>query len=296
MAVDSTGNKAIPDQHAMTIIYPWQLDKMDPPVPLDDASYKYKLLAEGDSWFATGAIPSSNLLYEMLFPGVTTILSLARSGDTIVHMGQLAANPVLTTMLAKKGFNYKFDAMLLSGGGNDLIDSARAIIRDKPGQASKASAPESYVEEKILADTLTGVRESYARIVQVRDAPDSQSKGVPVIVHTYDYATPRNAPANFVLAPILGPWLYKALSQFDTGLQQAISDYLFDRLAETLLGLSTGKDALPNVHVVDTRNTLVRAKVEGGNSNDWLNEIHPNGGGYRKIAAKLSAVLAGLLP
>ena len=31
------------------------------------------------------------------------------------------------------------------------------------------------------------------------------------------------------------------------------------------------------------------------NSGDWLNEIHPNGGGYRKIANKLAAKLHKLL-
>jgi hypothetical protein len=48
--------------------------------------------------------------------------------------------------------------------------------------------------------------------------------------------------------------------------------------------------------VVDTRNTLVRANpTERGNSNDWINEIHPNLGGYRKIAARLSARINAVL-
>jgi lysophospholipase L1-like esterase len=53
---------------------------------------------------------------------------------------------------------------------------------------------------------------------------------------------------------------------------------------------------LPNFHVVDTRQTLVPAVLDdAGNCNDWLNEIHPNYRGYRKLAAKLSAGIAGLL-
>jgi lysophospholipase L1-like esterase len=48
--------------------------------------------------------------------------------------------------------------------------------------------------------------------------------------------------------------------------------------------------------VINTRNTLVRANpTEGGNSNDWINEIHPNLGGYRKIAARLSAAVNEVL-
>ncbi len=48
--------------------------------------------------------------------------------------------------------------------------------------------------------------------------------------------------------------------------------------------------------MVDTRRCLVPAKVNAkGNSGDWLNEIHPNGDGYRKIAAKLAEALHALL-
>ena len=40
--------------------------------------------------------------------------------------------------------------------------------------------------------------------------------------------------------------------------------------------------------LVDTRGTLARAQPSAtGNDNDWLNEIHPNTGGYGKIAARL---------
>ena len=96
--------------------------------------------------------------------------------------------------------------------------------------------------------------------------------------------------------PIAGPWLFKAFagSGIEIALQQRIADLLTDGLADALLQLDaeTGSEGrkLPAFHVVDTRNTLVRANpTERGNSNDWINEIHPNLGGYRKIAARLSA-------
>ena len=68
---------------------------------------------------------------------------------------------------------------------------------------------------------------------------------------------------------------------------------MLDTLADTLVEL--GKE-LPAFYVVDTRNTLERADIESkGNSGDWLNEIHPNSDGYRKIANKLAAKLHKLL-
>jgi lysophospholipase L1-like esterase len=53
---------------------------------------------------------------------------------------------------------------------------------------------------------------------------------------------------------------------------------------------------LPAFHVVDTRNLLQRAEIDAkGNSGDWLNEIHPNSDGYRKIADRLAAKLHRVL-
>ena len=53
---------------------------------------------------------------------------------------------------------------------------------------------------------------------------------------------------------------------------------------------------LANVHVIDTLGTLVRAAPDSrGNSNDWLNEIHPNAGGYRKLAAAWRATIEAVI-
>ena len=71
----------------------------------------------------------------------------------------------------------------------------------------------------------------------------------------------------------------------------ALSDYLFQRLADTLLELSqpNGTKKLPNFFVVDSRNTLRRAKLGAtGKSGNWLNEIHPTDRGYAKIGALIA--------
>ena len=206
--VENTNQKAehrlIPD-----IIYWRNLDSADPPISLNDPSYQLKILAEGDSWFSIGALPSSNLLYELRFSKWTIILSLADPGDTVVHMSELASNRNLESVLAKKRFNYKWDAILLSGGGNDLFEALGEIILDKPAKSADPSMPESYIDTKIFTATLRAVQDGYKRIVELRDSKDSLSKNAPVIIHTFDYPTPRNSPANFLFFPVAGPWLYK---------------------------------------------------------------------------------------
>jgi lysophospholipase L1-like esterase len=72
-----------------------------------------------------------------------------------------------------------------------------------------------------------------------------------------------------------------------------IAERMLDALADALLELG---DELPAFHVVDTRNLLQRADIDSrGNSGDWLNEIHPNSDGYRKIANRLAARLHKVL-
>jgi hypothetical protein len=135
--------------------------------------------------------------------------------------------------------------------------------------------------------------------VAVRDSDQSTNHGVPIVVHGYDYATPRNAPARFFSVRLLGPWLYRAFNDKQIGepMRVPISDFLVNVLAEAISVLATGASALPAFHFVDTRNTLERAGADStGLSGDWLNEIHPSQTGYRKIAEKIGARIVGLLP
>ena len=183
--------------------------------------------------------------------------------------------------------------MLLSGGGNDLIDQAADIIRSTPTGTGKNAA--DYVTADRLAAFKQGVQAGYRTIVALRDSDASPNKGKPLIVHTYDYPTPRPAPATFLIVPITKPWMHPVFEKYQVPkpLRIKIAEQLLDALAEALLEL--GKE-LPAFHVVDTRNTLERADIDAkGNSGDWLNEIHPNGDGYRKIANKLAETLNKVL-
>ncbi|MDQ6684890.1 MAG: hypothetical protein M3Z16_07170 [Pseudomonadota bacterium] len=295
----------MPDPHlalAVDIITPRDVNQGEHGASPDDPDYPWHLLSEGDSWFTIAAIPSSNLLFELRLARYAQVLNLAYPGDTLRSIGDLARNTDLKRFLAKRNFCSRFDALLLSGGGNDIIGAAPTLIQPKPARGADPALAESYVDAAALQALLDAIEAGYAGIVALRDSASSKSQGAPVFVHTYDYATPRNAPARFIGGvAIAGPWLFKAFagSGLEIGLQQRISDLLIDRLAATLLSLDSdagGASALPCVHVVDTRDTLVRANpTERGNSNDWINEIHPNGGGYRKIAARISARINDVL-
>ena len=275
------------------IIQAMSLATADYPLQPDDPFYDWRLLAEGDSWFTVGAIPSSNLLYELRLKQRAVVLNLGYPGDTIANVAQLSTNTEFVRRLAHPNWASDWDAVLLSGGGNDLIDRAADLIRATPRGAGRKAA--DYVDTEQLAAFSDDVRAAYTRIVALRDAATSPNRGKPIIVHTYDYPTPRPAPATFLIVPFTRPWMHPVFEarKVPRSLRIGVAAQLLDALAETLLALER---ELPAFHVVDTRNLLQRADIDArGNSGDWLNEIHPNSDGYRKIAARLAAKLHRVL-
>jgi lysophospholipase L1-like esterase len=251
------------------------------------------LLAEGDSWFTISGLPPYNLIFELRFRKHTRIVNCGTPGDTIVSMASIARSQQLREALSP-GIQ-RWDAILLSGGGNDLINAAGNIVLPKSDRPTNSGNPADYCDPAALAELLDDVQDGYRRIAAMRDVPGGPSRGVPIIAHTYDYATPRDAPAIF---GSLGPWLHRAFNdrEIPPADRVALADYLTDRLAERLLELTDGTNKIPDLHVVDTRGTLTRAALgHRGDSHDWQNEIHPNGGGYEKLAKRIEPVLEGLL-
>jgi len=256
----------------------------------------YNLVAEGDSWFTISGLPAYNLLFELRFRKQTRIVSCALPGDTIKNMSEIAKNPQLRAAWSDGGG--RWDAILLSGGGNDLIDAADAILLPKARRTANPQGPRDYCDGPLLDTLIEEIQDGYRRIADARDVPGAAARGAPILTHAYDYATPRNAPARLVFGRI-GPWLFRALK--DCGIPSPawvpVADYLTDALADGILALGSGRNAIPAFHVADTRNSLTRADPKDrGDSHDWQNEIHPNGGGYGKLAERIEPTLIRLLP
>ena len=263
------------------------------------AEYDWCILAEGDSWFSMGAIPSTNLTSELRFARSAIVVNAAYPGDTIRHMSEISDNQPLRKMLVERNFAFEWDLILLSGGGNDLIDAALGLVVAPPAGAAGSTDPAGYVNHARLATLVEDVQAGYRRIAALRAASEvPANRTIPIVAHMYDYPTPRNSPARFVGIPVRGPWLFPALNSagvVDPTLRQAISDYLLRALGDGIAALRTGAGAIVNFHVVKTRDTLERAQPGAtGSSGDWQNEIHPNVTGYKNLGEKVVAAIEAL--
>ncbi len=68
---------------------------------------------------------TSNLLAQMEFTRSAAVVNCARPGIELTHMTDSSSQQTFRKLLAGR-FAVKWDAILFSGGGNDLIDAARS--------------------------------------------------------------------------------------------------------------------------------------------------------------------------
>lgn len=276
---------------SLQIMQPWDVPN------LDLNQYKYKFLAEGDSWFSIGEFPpwaTSSLLFEMGcgFANDNLVINCARQGDTLSHMHEMWYDNNFTRMLDVPNHNYYWDALLLSVGGNDLIDAClvdpsvtdpgkRLLLRsDEVPQNSAADAYISPIGWQAFANYL---RINFVDLVRRKNNGVNQNAAI--FLHTYSRTTVRNAPAGNALLGS-GPWLYKALTSYriPEPTQQSVADILFQRLAGLLLSFA---DPVQRIFVFDSQNPAIGVVPAlpgtAGVSNDFENEIHLTPAGYKKI-------------
>jgi lysophospholipase L1-like esterase len=216
-------------------------------------------------------------------------------------------NPLFNSLLSGPR-GERWDAILLSAGGNDLIDAASVLPRDLSGKHIPPerrlllqkeewnSAPQAarYISDDGWQLFSLHLEAQYQALIEFRDAPHSSNQSVPVLVHLYDYPTPRYSPAaSFPLH--FGPWLAPAMHA--CGIPQAdwiaVSHMLIDKLAALTLSLAK---RYPYLHVVDTRGLLNPATPGSiGKNGHWINEIHPNREGYRMLAEKIAAAVTAII-
>lgn len=198
--------------------------------------------------------------------------------------------PELRDLLA----SYRFTALLVSMGGNDVVgDELAEYVKpaDEPQSSSSNDwgvVPASVRDHIRLSAFGAGLRfliEDFRRVIAARD---QQSPHTEIVVHNYDYIHPNGKPFK-LLGVKAGPWVKPHLELVglnDPRRQRELTSWLIDQFTRVLGELIS---QTPRMRLVDSRGVL-------GKASDWDNEIHPKSAGFRRIAeTRWKPVLGGLL-
>ena len=240
-----------------------------------------QIFAEGDSWFdypiplfGGGIIP--RLQARLGVP----ILNLAKAGDEVRFMMGVDERRILAKHLtAGCPAGGPWDALLFSGGGNDIVANPMALwVKD----FDPALTPANLINQPRFNAALELVRAGYEDLIALRDA---LSPGTHLLFHGYDFALPDGRGVCF-----MGPWLKPTfdLHKFPAGspARFEVVKAMLTQFAQLLRSLER-----PNsVTFVGTQGTLAPI------ASSWHNELHPSRDGFNKFAALFHAKLKALFP
>lgn len=244
------------------------------------------LIAEGDSWFD---YPFNDVLSMLEDEHGFDVESVAHMGDTVEDMaysgGQFDAFARRLEKLLAQG--RVPDAILLSGGGNDIAGDEFAILLNHAASGL----------ETINADVVRGVvdvrlKNAYAFLIGglTEIATRYLGRPLPIVVHGYDYPVPdgRGYAGGFSLLP--GPWLqpgFRRKGYADQKKNFKTVAQLIDRFNDMLQVLSAAPEHA-HVRYVNLRNTLA---WDSNYKTDWANELHPTKRGFKAVAAKIALAI-----
>ncbi len=235
------------------------------------------ILAEGDSWFEYPVPFSGGGVIDHLqeISGVD-ILNMAHHGDEVRQMLALGQRREIEKRLWEGDF--RFDALLFSGGGNDLVGDQLCLWLK---EFDPALPPAEALHHARVSSVLEVIAAGYRDLIAIRDALSPQTK---IFVHGYDF--PR-ATGKGVCG--VGPWLKPSLDYRgvkDSAVQFEVVKALLMRFRAMIESIARENE---NVFYVQTQGLLDPAK-------DWHNEIHPNKKGFKKIATVFNNALAAHYP
>lgn len=243
---------------------------------------RINIVSEGDSWFAyppkwlLGGKPSNLIAH---ISGWTrrkaNFFSMASNGDEAVDMVSGKQKHNLTNVLRwhTKGKKRKpVDLLLFSGGGNDVVgeNDFERFLRDyKSGFSARHCVHINRLKRKSKQIGL-----AFEELADIRDHYSTETT---IMTHTYDYPYPSLQGAKFLGGLInTEAWMKRFMDEMGIPgeLQADVIKIFMDQMAEVTLKIGANRDGFI---VVDTRGTLTGKK-------QWLNEIHPNSGGFKAIA------------
>lgn len=244
------------------------------------AAKPLQVFAEGDSWFEYPAFFGGGVIPRLEKKLGVPILNLAKAGDEVRYMLGVKERKILIAQFTKGcPAGGSWDAMLFSGGGNDIVDNPMVLwIRD----FNATLPPAALIHQARLDAALALVRAGYEDLIGLRDSLSPQTR---LFFHGYDFAIPDGRGVCF-----LGPWLKPTfdLRGFPTLASRfAVTKILLQQFAAMLQTLESSHS---RVTFIDGQGTLAPQP------SSWDNELHPNKDGFNAFAALFHQALKAAFP
>lgn len=247
------------------------------------------LIAEGDSWFD---YPMNDVLRLLEDEHGFDVESVAHKGDCVEDMAYSAGQFEEFARRLEKLLRQKRvpDAILLSGGGNDIAGEEFALLLNHAASGLPV----------LNADIVHGVvnvrlRNAYAFLIGglTELAKKYLGRPIPILTHGYDYPIPdgRGFLGGWGFLP--GPWLRPGFHKKgfpDQDANAAVIRELINTFNTMLKGL-TDDPLFAHVRYLDLRKTLNSGP---GYKKDWANELHPSGSGFSSVTAKFATAIRSL--
>lgn len=234
------------------------------------------IISEGDSWFSFPV--HANLIDNLdeMAARKISLLRLEKSGDKALRI----IGGEQKVKLAKYLKRYPVNALLFSGGGNDIvgIDLLPLLNQWKPGMTWRECINDMTAEARFER-----LRSAYLDLVHLRDENQPDCR---IYLHGYDWAIPSGVSTK-MWGLKFGPWMklhLEAKGINDSTDQREIIRWLLRRFNDMLAQIAQQ----PKVVLVETLGTLAE--------NEWNDEIHPTREGFKKIATKFREKLAKQFP
>jgi hypothetical protein len=247
---------------------------------LKAAARPLQVFAEGDSWFDY-PVPffGGGLITRLEKKLGVPILNLAQAGDEVRFMLGVKERKLLIEQFVKGcPAGGPWDAMLFSGGGNDIVDNPMALwIRD----FNATLPPAALIHQARLDAALALVRAGYEDLIGLRDSLSPQTR---LFFHGYDFVIPDGRGVCH-----LGPWLKPTfdLRGFPTQASAfAVMKILLQQFAAMLQSFASHA----NVTFINGQGTLTPQP------GSWHNELHPSKDGFNAFATLFHQTLKTAFP
>lgn len=240
-----------------------------------------RLLVEGDSWFCYPMVITD--IVEHLNRAGFAVYTCAGAGHRVSSMADQRFQELNKPLISEK-----VSAVLLSGGGNDLLALRNSVLGRTSRKAIFKSAeciddPEDYINQEAMQLLFQQIRGGFQRLhAHIRQ----HHLLLPIFVNGY---------AQFPIFPDSGKYFWEPIQFAQSGGQPTVTIEMCRKIIQVFLNQLY--EIIENVFGPDENSIIIDNRDMLLNFNGlpdvslWYDETHPNSIGFKLITDRIQKVL-----